>query len=141
VTSRLGPLHAPELKAAGSDSSFDFISRKVVGRVLIGGYRADQVPRTELLRQLASRDIPGKCSELRFPSDLNMEMRICRLIVPCRRGMGGALDAAARPVPRPIRFFGGAAIKPSRIGCLRASLCLRRADPASSLVGRSDGFS
>jgi hypothetical protein len=64
VTIKLRPLHSPELKAAGSDRVFDFMSRKVVWRVLIGAYRPDQVPRTELLRQLASCDIAGKCPEL-----------------------------------------------------------------------------
>jgi hypothetical protein len=64
VTLRLGRLHTPELKAGGSNRSFDFMSGKVVGRVLVGPNRADQLPRTKLLRQLTSSDIPGKRPEL-----------------------------------------------------------------------------
>ncbi len=39
-------------------------------------------------------------------------------------GMGGTAGIVAECVLLPIRFFGGAAISPSRTACLRASLRL-----------------
>jgi hypothetical protein len=57
--------------------------------------------------------------------------------------MGGAVDAAARPVLRPFRFFGGAAIKPIKDRLLASKLVPDDApiQPSTSRVARSDGFS
>jgi hypothetical protein len=55
--------------------------------------------------------------------------------------MGGAVDATARPVLRPFRFFGGAAIKPIKDRLLELVPDDAPIQASTSRVARSDGFS
>ena len=56
-------LHTPELKAVGINRFFNLGARKLVGRFILITDHADGMPGTELLRQLASCDVPGESAQ------------------------------------------------------------------------------
>src|SRR6202043_2660615 len=57
-------------KAFALDGRFDIRTRKVVRRLVLRPDHADGMPRSVLLRQLASRRVAGEGTQLAFPRGL-----------------------------------------------------------------------
>jgi len=137
---RDGLFHAPKLKATHSDRALDSNSGKPVRRSSGSFDDAFRMPRRKLGGQLAALRIAGKGAEtvVRFGLE-NIDPHCLRLYLLAAgrpRSAGFGLPLASRP-----GFLRGAAIEPSKIAFLRASLRDRRTASLFSRADCSDGFS